>query len=37
MSEMKNILDGINSKLDMTGKKINELEDKVTEILKIKK
>lgn len=29
MSEMKNILDRINSKLDITGKKkINELEDK---------
>lgn len=36
MSEMKNILDENNGRLDIVGKKIGELEDIVIETVKIK-
>lgn len=36
MSEVKNILDENNGRLDIVGKKIGELEDIVIETVKIK-
>lgn len=37
MTEMKNLLEGFNRKLEMLEGRINELEDRLIEIIQIEK